>query len=146
MRMKYVPPVPSQNKSQLAFDFRQITVRGLAERRISEIKSSFYTLWIRLRKIKNIVKVGKNTYEFLVDADYSKAFMRRMTEYGYNPMDDYNSLTPRETNPSDEVVNRIRNAAITRLARNIMSTKVNVVKNFYLGLCSEQGLTEDMNS
>jgi len=45
-KMRYVPPTTAQNRSQSAFDLRQITVRGMAERKISEMKTSFYNLHI----------------------------------------------------------------------------------------------------
>jgi len=130
-KLKYHPPVPSQNNAQKSFNFRQVTVRGLAERPISEIKSSLYTIRIRLGKIRNIGKVGKNTYEFLVEADYMRGFMKRMEHYGYSPMDNYDPLTPREDDAAQETKDRIMSAGVTRIAKTIMTTKVDAVKRFY---------------
>jgi len=63
-KLRYQPPVPHKNNAQKAFNFRQVTIRNLAERPIKEIKNTLFTLRIRLGKIRNITKVGKATYEF----------------------------------------------------------------------------------
>jgi len=123
-KLKYQPPVPHQNKTQEAFGFRQVTIRNIAERPIKETKITLFTLRIRLGKICNICKVGKATYEFLVDADYMRAFMNRMEQYGYSPMTDYDPLKPREENPTEEIIERIKVAGVTRIARTIMTTKM----------------------
>jgi len=88
-KLTYQPPVPHQNKTQEVFKFRQVTIRNIAERLIKEIRNTLFTLRIRLGTIRNICKVGKATYEFLVEADYMKAIMSRMEQYGFPPVADY---------------------------------------------------------
>jgi len=143
-KLRHQPPVPHQNKSQEVFMFRQVTIRNLAERPIKEIKNTLFTLRIRLGKNRKERYVGKATYEFLVDADYMKAFMNRMEQYGFPPAVDYEPLKPREENPTQEIVERIKTAGITRIARIIMTTKMDVVKRFYEAYSTERAIAVDV--
>jgi hypothetical protein len=142
--LKYKPPVPSKNQSEQAFGLRAVTIRGLAEQRIGLMKNSLFDIRIRLGKICNIAKVGKSTYEFLVAEDYMKGFMTRMEQYGYAPMNDYDALSPREADPTQEIKDRIKSAAVTRLARTIESTKVEKVKRYYEAYASERGISKEV--
>lgn len=143
-KLRYQPPVPHRNKTQEAFNLRQVTICKIAERPIKEIKNTLFTLRIRLGKIRNISKVGKATYEFLVEADYMKAFVSRMEQYGFPAVDDYDPLNPREENPVQEVVERIKAACTTRIARTILTTKVDMVKRFYEAYSTERGIAMDV--
>jgi hypothetical protein len=138
-KMKYTPPTHPVNQTQKAFEFRQVFVPNLQQRPINEIKTSLFNLRFKLSSVLNIARVAKNTYEFLVKAEYSKEFIRHLERSNFRPLENYDATTPREDNPDPAVVERIKNAALTRIANTIVHTNSNHVRNFYEAFCSEKG-------